>query len=89
MTIQTNGDDCRESGAGETRRYEMRIIHMSIHPTFRLRLNDGGYVYMVWHHVCGPAFYRDRATRREIIDWYRDKQIGAAFAWFLCRGERA
>jgi len=58
-------------------------------PEYRLRLNDGGYVFMYWHSYCGPIFYKDRLMLREIEEWYENKLICDALDWFIGRGEVA
>lgn len=67
----------------------MGIIHISRYRTYRLRLNDGRYIYMAWHRYCGPAIFRDKFEKREIEDWYEDKQICDAVEWFVNRGKKA
>lgn len=49
-------------------------------PFFRLRLTDGS---------CGPTFFRDRAARRMIDEWWDNPAICAALDWFIQRGKRA
>ncbi|WP_338512022.1 hypothetical protein [Erwinia aphidicola] len=66
----------------------MQIIHMSITPSYRLRLDDGGYVYMSWHNWYGPAFYHDKLERRDYEDWYENPSVCRALDWFLARGKR-
>lgn len=56
---------------------------------YRLRLGDGRYIFMSWHHYCGPEFYHDRAQRRLVVNWWEDDQIMAAVDWFQDRGKRA
>lgn len=56
---------------------------------YRLRLLDGRYLYMEWHHFCGPTFYEDRAWAREIPLWWNDPIICRAVEWFCDRGHRA
>lgn len=58
-------------------------------PFFRLRLADGSCVFMEWHNYCGPTFFRDRAARRMIDDWWDNPAICSALDWFLQRGKRA
>ncbi len=58
-------------------------------PTYRLRLEDGRYVFMDWHKWCGPTFYRDRDLYREIEEWWNDTAICKALEWFQKRGEKA
>lgn len=65
------------------------IIHITILPSYRLRLDDGTYVFMAWHWYCGPTFYRDKAERREIDDWHENPLICAALDWFINRGKKA
>lgn len=60
-----------------------------ISPFYRLRLADGTCVFMEWHQYCGPTFFRDRACRRLIEDWWDMPLICAACSWFTGRGERA
>lgn len=64
-------------------------IHLSISPSYRLRTKDGGYVYMAWHHYCGPTFYKDKLETREIENWYDDENICWALDWFCKRGKKA
>lgn len=67
----------------------MKMGIVCYNPSFRLRLADGRYVFMAWHRYLGPiGFYRDRAERREIPDWFDDPAICAALDWFCQRGER-
>lgn len=56
---------------------------------YRLRLADGTCVFMSWHHYLGPMFFKDRAERREIIDWYDNPLIEAQLDWFIERGKKA
>lgn len=65
------------------------IIHIHILQVYRLRLPDGGYVYMDWHNYCGPTFYRDRDLKRVIWEWYEDWRICRALDWFTGRGCKA
>jgi len=58
-------------------------------PSFRLRLSDGGYVYMGWHNYCGPTFYHDKLENREIEGWWENPLICKALNWFQDRGNRA
>ncbi len=58
-------------------------------PFYRLPLADGRRVFMSWHNYCGPTFYHDRDERREIEEWYEDKQICDALGWFVSRGRKA
>lgn len=58
-------------------------------PFYRLWLADGRHVFMDWHDYCGPMFYRDRASRREIEEWWEDPKICDALDWFIKRGKRA
>lgn len=53
----------------------MSIIHITRYRMYRLRLNDGRYIFMTWHPYCGPTFFRDKYESRWIEDWYEDKQI--------------
>ena len=55
----------------------------------RLRLSDGGYVYMDWHSYLGPTFYKDRAAMRELEEWYEDDNIVSALTWFVERGNKS
>lgn len=57
------------------------------YPDYRLRLNDGGYVFMAWHNYCGPTFYKDKLMTREINKWWDNKLICDALDWFTGRGE--
>lgn len=66
-------------------RMGLSMICMS--PDYRLRLSDGGYVFMSWHPYCGPMFYKDKALNREIEDWYENTLICDALGWFIDRGE--
>ena len=58
-------------------------------PSYRLRTDDGGYVYMEWHHYCGPAFYKDKRLTKEVEEWWENEYICKALDWFIHRGERA
>lgn len=58
-------------------------------PFYRLRLNDGRYVFMAWHRYCGPTFYRGSEEQREIEEWWKDLPICRAVEWFTGRGNRA
>lgn len=58
-------------------------------PFYRLPLADGRRIFMDWHNYCGPTFYHDRASRREVADWWEDSLICAALGWFQGRGNRA
>lgn len=60
-----------------------------ITPCFRLRLNDGRYIFMEWHNYVGPIFFRDRDMEREIVDWWEDPIICRAVDWFVARGKKA
>lgn len=62
---------------------------VTITPTYRLRLEDGRHVFMLYHSYCGPMFYRDRALVREIRDWWEDAAIDRALTWFIRRGRVA
>ena len=62
---------------------------VTISPFYRLRLADGRYVFMSWHHYCGPTFYLDNDGCREIDNWYEDSQICKALEWFQSRGNKA
>ena len=67
-----------------------KIIHISCTPTYRLRLSDGGYVFMSFHRICGPmGFYKDRAENREILDWWDNPLICEALNWFCKRGNKS
>ena len=61
----------------------------SFYYLFRLRLSDGGYVYMSWHDYCGPEFYKDKLALRTIDDWWENPYIVEALNWFIERGNRA
>lgn len=65
------------------------IVHISFSPWYRLRLNDGRYVYMEWHNYCGPSFWRDKWLSREIDKWWDDPAMCAAVDWFCKRGCKA
>lgn len=52
---------------------------------YRLRLGNGGYVWMDWHNYLGPLFFRDRLLTRELEFWYEDPYICEALDWFLER----
>lgn len=65
------------------------IWFMSFYPSHRLRLIDGGYVYMTWHSCCGPTFYKDREGARGIDEWYENPSICKALDWFINRGFKA
>lgn len=72
----------------------MTCIHhrgtiICVSPFYRLPLSDGRRVFMDWHWFGGPTFYRDRAERRVIEDWWDDPLICAALDWFTGRGNRA
>lgn len=56
---------------------------------FRLPLANGRRVFMEWHSHLGPAFFRDRAGRREMAVWWCDLDITQALDWFIDRGGRA
>lgn len=56
---------------------------------WRLPLASGGRVYMEFHSYFGPSFFRDRACRREIDEWYTNPEICAALDWFCKRGKVA
>lgn len=60
-----------------------------ISPFFRLRLEDGEYVYMAWHSYCGPTFFKDKHERRIIDNWYDNMFICKALDWFIGRGCKA
>jgi hypothetical protein len=60
-----------------------------ISPFFRLRLADGGYVYMSWHNYCGPTFFHDKHENRMIDDWWENPLICKALDWFTGRGNKA
>ncbi len=57
--------------------------------SFRIRLEDGRYIFMDWHRFCGPTFYADRAMNRLIDDWWDDPSICKALDWFTGRGFKA
>ena len=44
---------------------------------------------MAWHNYLGPSFFRDRAERREIEDWFDNPLICDALGWFCERSYRA
>lgn len=67
----------------------MDIIHISILPSFRLRLLDGAYVYMTWHSYCGPTFYKDKYLNRMIDEWYENPLMVRALDWFIARKYKA
>lgn len=67
----------------------MRIIHIAFSKAYRLRLEDGTYVFMAWHWFCGPTFYHDRAERRIYDEWYENPQVCRALEWFIKRGKKA
>lgn len=58
-------------------------------PSFRLPLANGTRVFMAWHNYLGPSFFRDRAERREIEDWFDNPLICDALGWFCERSYRA
>lgn len=58
-------------------------------PFFRLPLEDGTRVYMDWHHYCCPTFYKDKAAKRVVEEWWEDERICKALNWFIKRGEKA
>ena len=62
---------------------------LCISPSFRLRLNNGSYVFMSWHSYCGPTFFKDRNANREIEEWWNYSSICKALDWFTGRGNRA
>ena len=62
---------------------------VSFSPSYRLRLEDGRYVFMSWHHYSGPFFYKDRFETREIVHWYEDPLMVKAVNWFIKRGNKA
>lgn len=69
--------------------HSMAIIHISYTPSYRLRLDDGSYVFMPFYRYLGPmGFYRDRAELREIPDWWENPLICKALDWFCNRGNR-
>lgn len=68
-------------------RYSRVIVTLS--PFYRLRLPNGGYVFMEWHSYCGPTFFRDKLCKREIGEWWNDPVICAALDWFIKRGKKA
>lgn len=65
------------------------IIHISRYRMYRLRLNDGRYIYMSWHPYCGPTIFKDKHETRWIENWYEDEQIVDAVNWFVNRGKKA
>lgn len=58
-------------------------------PFYRLRLEDGRYVFMEWHSYLGPCFYKDKNQCRMIDDWYEDPLTCKALDWFVGRGKKA
>lgn len=60
-----------------------------VSPFYRLRLEDGGYVYMDWHSYCGPTFYKDKNESRVIDNWWDNPMICKALDWFVARGKKA
>ena len=60
-----------------------------VQPHYRLRLDDGGYVFMSWHSYCGPEFYKDKYERDVINNWWEDPLICKALEWFQGRGNKA
>ena len=58
-------------------------------PSFRLRLEDGGYVFMSWHDYCGPTFFHDKNETRVVEEWWDNQLICDILGWFLERGNRA
>lgn len=54
----------------------------------RLTLRDGRRVWLEFHSYLGPAFFRDRAGRREIEEWYTDQTLCDAFDWWMRRGKK-
>ena len=58
-------------------------------PSIRLRLLDGSYVFMEWHHYSGPMFFKDKANIREIENWYDFPLLVKAQDWFIKRGKKA
>lgn len=58
-------------------------------PFYRLRLDDGRYVFMSWHNYCGPVFFKDRSEQREIDEWWEDLAICRVYRWFIGRGKKA
>nr|DAH73769.1 MAG TPA: hypothetical protein [Caudoviricetes sp.] len=62
---------------------------ITLYGFFRFRLEDGTCVFMSWHNYCGPIFFRDKAERREIEDWYENPLIVKALDWFMARGNKA
>ena len=57
-------------------------------PSIRLRLLDGSYVFMEWHHYSGPIFFKDKANFREIENWYDYHLLVKAQDWFIKRGKK-
>ncbi len=64
-------------------------IMCGFEPRYRLRLPDGGYIYMEWHHYLGPFFFKDKLQKREVVAWHNDPNILAALKWFQNRGHKA
>lgn len=62
---------------------------MCVSPFYRLPLSDGRRVFMDWHNFCGPTFYRDKRSLRQIDNWWDDELICEALEWFQNRGNRA
>ena len=65
------------------------VGYYCFNPWFRLRLEDGRYIFMDWHHYMGPHFFYDRNLTRIVESWWEDEMICEALDWFTGRGERA
>lgn len=65
------------------------IIHICMNDYYRLRLEDGSYIFMEWHRYCGPQFFKDRAGERLVDEWWENPLICNAVDWFVGRGEKA
>lgn len=57
--------------------------------THRLRLLDGGYVFMEWHSYAGPLFSKDKYQKYMIEDWYNNPLLVHIQDWFIKRGKKA
>ena len=57
------------------------VINISMPRDYRLRLEDGTCVFVLWHNYCGPTVYRDLAWNRPIEDWWENKMICDAIDW--------
>lgn len=57
------------------------LVHISREKDYRLRLEDGTCVFVLWHNYCGPTVYRDRNFMRCIEDWFENKMICNAIDW--------